>query len=417
MKKFFHYSFLICLCCGLIFLICGGLTSTAFGVYLPYLMEETGCSNTEINLINSCRSFAAFGAKLVCIAIFTKLKARKMTALACGLCAAAFFTFAFAPNLIFYYVAGVLLGLSNGLGTMILCSVILRRWFKIGIGTVLGIVASCTAIAGAVVPPLVTAGVASMGVSKTMMIEGIIVVVLAALIILFLRNEPADMGLTAFGEGQEEVKKEKKPAKSAAKAGGFLPKKEILFVMVAAFMVGATNCYNSVNSLVLKEIGLEATSIAAVLSVYGTTLLFGKFGFGVLNDIFGGFVTNLIFTLCFTAGLGIILLWTPSLPLIMVATILISLGMTLCSTSLSTWAADLTKKEDYDASVGKFQSSFAASAMILSFLPGPIADLTGSYRPAVMIFFIMSLLIIALILRAYAVNARLAKKAAEDVVK
>lgn len=413
MKKYFHYSFLICLCCGMIFLICGGLTSTAFGVYLPFLMEEGDYSNTQITLINSCRAFAAFGAKLVCIALFNKLKARKMTALACGLCAAAFFTFAFSPNLMFYYVGGVLLGLSNGLGTMILCSVILRRWFKIGIGTTLGIVASCTAIAGAVVPPLVTAGVASIGVSKTLLLEGVIVLVISGIIVLILRNEPADIGMTAFGEGMEEKKAKAKSEdrKLAAKTGGYLPQKEILLVMVAAFMVGATNCYNSINSLVLKEIGLDAASIAAVLSIYGTVLLVGKFGFGFLNDILGGFITNLIFTVFFAAGLAIILLWTPSMPLIMAATILISLGMTLCSTSLSTWAADLARREDYDASVGKFQSSFAASAMVLSFLPGPIADLTGSYRPVVMLFLGMSLLIIVLILRAYAVNARLAKKA------
>ena len=65
---------------------------------------------------------------------------------------------------------------------------------------------------------------------------------------------------------------------------------------------------------------------------------------------------------------------------------LFGFGAPLTTVGLSVWAADFSCAERRAQSVQRFQLCYAISGLAFSFMPGMVADLTGSYAPAYVIF-------------------------------
>lgn len=62
------------------------------------------------------------------------------------------------------------------------------------------------------------------------------------------------------------------------------------------------------------------------------------------------------------------------------------IGASLTTVGLSVWAADFSCAERRAQSVQRFQLCYAIGGLAFSFMPGMVADLTGSYAPAYVIF-------------------------------
>lgn len=285
-KKKFHYGWIILIASLLVFLINGGLTSTAFSVYLPHMIENGGYTNTQITLINTIRAVTALLTTLVTVTLINKLKPRMVVLIMCVSTAIAYFLFAFAQSLWVYYVA--------------------------------------------------------------------------------------------------------------------------------AFLVGSVNGFVSVNSLLIKGTSFDATQTAYFLSIFGTVMFVGKLVYGALHDSIGGLITNFIFTTAYVVGLFIIWLWIPSTGLMVAAIVMVALGCCLCASGLPCWAADLLPADQYDKAIGRNQAAYNLCALLFSIVPGPIADLTGSYRMVALILTVMAAIIFVIINRGYIINARLAKAAAAE---
>ena len=92
-------------------------------------------------------------------------------------------------------------------------------------------------------------------------------------------------------------------------------------------------------------------------------------------------------------------------------TMLVAFGCCFAGNGLSCWAADLWPADAYDKTTGRFQSAYILCGLIFSLLPGPIADITGSYRMVAVVLTVMAAVIMVVVLRAYVVNDKLAKAA------
>ena len=62
------------------------------------------------------------------------------------------------------------------------------------------------------------------------------------------------------------------------------------------------------------------------------------------------------------------------------------IGASLTTVGLSVWAAAFSCAERRAQSVQRFQLCYAIGGLAFSFMPGMVADLTGSYAPAYVIF-------------------------------
>ena len=95
----------------------------------------------------------------------------------------------------------------------------------------------------------------------------------------------------------------------------------------------------------------------------------------------------------------------PLLPVLAVG--LFSLGLPISAVSPSVWAAELTGPEDFPRAVQVINLAYAVGVILFGPVPGILADRTGSYIPAYLLFAALLTLAVALVRLAYARKKRL----------
>ena len=140
----------VCLGCTLALLVCGGLCINAFSVTQPYILAQNGFTNTQTSMITTACSVTFLLCMFVANAYYEKLGYRVGLTLAVLLGAGSFVLFAEAKTLWSYYLAGMLAGVSYGLGAMLPASILMLRWFSSHRGTAIGICAAGTGVSAVV---------------------------------------------------------------------------------------------------------------------------------------------------------------------------------------------------------------------------------------------------------------------------
>ena len=394
MKKL-HYGWLVCLACTILQFVVIGMLVPAFSVYTPYLMDAYSFTNTQVNLISTIRTLFGLLAKLAAVPLIAKLDTRKTAALAGVLGTLAFGFYSVSTSLAGYYTAAALAGAANGLGGMILASIILHRWFRTSLALTLGICASGSGIATIILPPVITASIEISGLRLTFIAETAAVAVLSALVVLILRNTPADKGLAPYcGASTGE--------KTAARAAAALRPLDRYLLYTAPFLVGVTSLTcTAILPLYYRSEGYDALSSALAMSIYGVFLLLGKFLFGLVNELIGGRRGNALFLSIGVLGYLCACAARVSLPVMLLSAALIGLGSGLPTVGLSVWCRDLVPPDQFDRTVGRFQIIYSLGGLLFSTVPGPVADAAGSYLPVFIIYTAATALMMLIVCRTY----------------
>ena len=131
----------------------------------------------------------------------------------------------------------------------------------------------------------------------------------------------------------------------------------------------------------------QNTTAAAAFSLCGLALMAGKFACGALCDRLGSYRSNYLLFGCFILGYVLCTL-APlrSAALMLASAVFLGFGSSLNTVGISIWAADLSTQERYESVLRQFQAAYGLGGLVMSFLPGAIADLTGSYAPAYALF-------------------------------
>lgn len=355
-----------------------GLSVSAFSVYTPYIVEHNGFTNVQVSMLTTLRNLFSVLAKLIVAGFYARIGIRRGITLA-GLCTATgFFLYAVGSgNVLFYYGAAVLTGISNGLGTMIPVSILINRWFRSRRTLALSICASGTAMATFVCPTLVTWLVETRSLPTAFAAEAAVVFVCILLIALLVREQPEEKGVGIYDTG-ERTKSAKTSIAGTRPAPLFYG-----LMLVGCFMVGGlTLAFPSYNTLYYREVGFDSSEIALVLTFGGITLLLGKWIYGFANDWLGSYRTNILFTLAIILGTALgCILTKERILLLLLSNALWTIGFALATVGISVWASNLSDEANYVKTLRNFQLSYTLGGLSFSSLPGILADLTGSYYP------------------------------------
>ena len=71
------------------------------------------------------------------------------------------------------------------------------------------------------------------------------------------------------------------------------------------------------------------------------------------------------------------------------SSVFLGFGGSLNTVGISIWAGDLSTPERYEKTLRLFQGAYGLGGIVLSFLPGAIADLAGGYAAAYAVFTVM----------------------------
>ena len=194
--KNIHRAWAVCLGCTLALLVCGGLCINAFSV-------------TQTSMITTACSVTFLLCMFVVNTYYDKLGYRAGLTLAVLLGVGSFVLFSEARTLPGYYLAGMLAGVSHGLGAMLPASILMLRWFSSRRGTAIGICAAGTGISAVVFSPILSALIERFSLRVCFYFEALMSLLAAGLVFLLIRESPEACGLAPYGTREEASSSEK----------------------------------------------------------------------------------------------------------------------------------------------------------------------------------------------------------------
>jgi len=378
-----HYGWFVCFACILQLFVSAGLACTAFGSYLPYVIEENGFTNAQGSLIITVRTIAVLASMFLVDRFYTRFTSRTGLLYA-ALCAVlGFVCFANASSLFVYCIGGILAGISNGLGSMIPISVLISRWFRSRRAFALSICSAGTGIATTVIPPVVTMLVQRFGLQGAFAAACIFMAVASSLVFLVLRNSPEELELQPYQSGKAES--ERRQTRKCLYIN--LTSGEQLWMMAASFLIGSAGISVSFLTLLYTTCGYPEALAALVFSAVGLALTLGKFIIGYITDSIGGYRSAMIAYTSMVVGLVLSsLLFLHSSMLLVISVPFMGLGLTTTTIGISYIAEDFSTKESYGNVLKRLQIAHTSGVLLFSYVIGAVADFSGGYTiPFVMV--------------------------------
>lgn len=391
-----HYGFTICLCCLIVSLCTIGLSSNAFGIYLPHI-RALGFTATETSRLVSIRYAFNFLAILCVTKYYDRLSYRVGLCIAMVLAACGTLMFAFARTLPLLYAATALIGLGMGFGSMVPLSILVKRWFSSHRALALAVSASGTGLAAIIFSPVLTWLIHRVGLAGTFCFHAGFTMLCAVVVLLLVRDAPADKGLEPYGAGEEE------PASAAAaRPRPGLTRAQWVFMIAALVLFGgcAISCPSHI-SVSLIDGGTPEMIAALCVSLFGATITVGKWVYGWIVDKIGCYRSNFIFFGILVAAMVFFCIAPGNSTLSIIAAMLLGFGSPPATVGVSTWATDLSSEEDSARNIRRFQSAYIGGGMLLTNLPGVLRDAWGSYSYAFAIFAVLLLLSLTAIQTVY----------------
>jgi sugar phosphate permease len=311
-RRGIHYAWAVAAITFLAMLV----TSAALGlpgVLMQPLSREFGWSTTELSSIFATR-FALFGllGPFAAVVLMRHGVSRVM-ALAGSVIGGSLLLGLFVHTLTEAFVLwGLALGIGTGLTAMVLGAMVANRWFVQHKGLVMGLLAGSTATGQLLFLPLNAWLIEQYGWRAALLPVAAAAMLVVVLVLLFMRDSPAQLGLTALGTPAGTA-----PAQAPAPSWN-LPFRTLVsasrsrafWVLAGTFFI----CGLSTNGLIqthfvslCSDRGLGPVPAASVLSMMGVFDLFGTTLSGYLSDRFDN--RKLLFWYYGLRGLS--LFWLP----------------------------------------------------------------------------------------------------------
>lgn len=291
-RRGIHYGWAVVLATFLTLLIAAGAVG-APGVLLLPLQREFGWSTSEISAALAIRLLlfglmAPFAAALINRYGLRRITLSSQALVAGGLSLSLFMTQVWQLALLW----GVVVGIGTGLTALVLGATIATRWFTARRGLVIGLLTASSATGQLVFMPLLAYLSEHYGWRPALGMLVALIGLAAIIVLLLLRDRPADLGLPAYGENSIQPAPDPKIAgASVARAAlGALEeasKTRVFWVLFATFFI----CGASTNGLIQTHLvalcadyGLPEVRAAGLLALIGIFDFIGTVGSGWLSD-------------------------------------------------------------------------------------------------------------------------------------
>ncbi|KWR90253.1 MFS transporter [Cupriavidus sp. IDO] len=294
-RRGIHYAWLIAAITFLVMLT----TSAALGLpgaFLKPLTSEMGWNTDQISSILAFR-FALFGLMAPFSAILMeRFGVRNVVCAALALIAGGMTLATVATELWQLFVAwGLMLGVGSGLTALVLAAVVANRWFSARRGLVIGILTASSATGQLAFLPVAAWLIEHMGWRVAVIPVLVACAALAVLVLSFMRNRPADVGLAAFGEVPASVPAQppaSAPAAPLTLRGPFVvlrdaARSQTFWVLAGTFFI----CGLSTNGLIQThfislcgDFGMSPVPAASALAMMGAFDFVGTILSGWLSD-------------------------------------------------------------------------------------------------------------------------------------
>ena len=271
-------------------------TSAALGLpgaMLQPLSKEFGWTTDQLSSVFAVR-FALFGLLGPFAAVFiARFGLRRIMVAAATFIASAMVLATGVTQLWqLFLLWGLVLGCGTGLTALVLGAMVANRWFTANRGLVVGLFAASTATGQLIFLPVAAWMIENLGWRYAVIPVFAACVVVAALVTLFMRDSPQDVGLRSYGEPEGAPPEAPGASVPLNFRGPFTVLKEAsrnrtFWMLAGSFFI----CGLSTNGLMQTHFislcgdnGLTAVPAASVLAMMGAFDLVGTMLSGYLSD-------------------------------------------------------------------------------------------------------------------------------------
>ncbi len=184
---------------------------------------------------------------------------------------------------------GIMVGTGTGMTAIVLGATVATRWFTKKRGLVIGILTASNATGQLAFLPVIARLSETYGWRAALMMVVALLGVALTLALLLLRDRPADLGMSPYGETDDLTSAVARPSAAVSPLGILFEaaKTRTFWILFATFFI----CGASTNGLIQThfvslcgDYGLPAVTAAGVLAMMGIFDFFGTIGSGWLSD-------------------------------------------------------------------------------------------------------------------------------------
>jgi sugar phosphate permease len=265
------------------------------GVLIQPLQEEFGWTTEQISIALSIR-LAFYGLLGPFAAVFmNRWGVRTVASAALIMLMTAIFASLFMTQL-WQMIAlwGVVIGVGTGMPALVLGATIAGRWFEARRGLVVGFMTASNATGSLLFLPMLASVTDSVGWRTALTILVAVLLVTVVMILLFMRDRPADLGLARNGEAHVTPAPRIEMSLGAMllqpiRTLGEVSRSSAFWILFGTFFI----CGFSTNGLIQMhwisicgDLGLAAVTAASFLAIIGVFDLIGTLLSGWLSDRF-----------------------------------------------------------------------------------------------------------------------------------
>lgn len=398
--KRFHYAWVIFAVCFLMVFTSLGFNSSPKSLFLSAVTEDMGISRSAFSVSDSCRYVSTAVINLFFGSLIAKFGPRKLAG-AGFLCLILFNVLnSFAQSVWMFYLGGILLGIGLAWTTTALVGCVVENWFTSQKGTIMGFILASNGIGGAIsvqiLSPIIYANTDSWRTAYR--VTAVIVAVVAVIVLLLLRNRPADRDDTPLGTGGHSQNKRKGRDWIGIDAHDAFRRPYFYFCVVGVFLTGVIlQSVTGVSSAHMRDQGLSPEIVAAAMSIGSLCLTAAKMFTGFTFDKFGLRVSMGICSVCAVSCI-FLLAFVSNAPMAWIYQVLAAFGLPLETIMLPLIATELFGHQSYAFLMGLMLSfntlGYAVGAPIMNWF----FDRTGSYT-GIMVVMAITMIFVAILMQ------------------
>ena len=366
----------------LVFLSTGlsiGMTQYAFGEFAGPLQDRYGWNQTELNLSLTFAFISGILAPL--IGIWTdRFGVRPVMFVSLILIAIGFSLRPLITELWHWYTLSAIVYAGFPGATVLPAGKIVGLWFPHSMGRMTGVVVSGNNFGGMTMPPLAAAIIAIFSWEVAYITFAVVMVILAAAVMIFLRERPRDVEVEMRRTGRP------RPSTSAAAARAGMSIKQAVrtwaFWLTLVGLVAATFTYQGVLTQLRQHFGENGFAPAAATSAVtfiATMGIASKLAFGRASERFSARRMTVLSIGFQAVGVAMMILPFGGLPLIGVGIVIYSLGFGGLGALIVLVVQQTFGLREYASLMGLYQFAQIVSIAGGPVLAGRVHDETGSF--------------------------------------
>ncbi len=361
---------------------------SCMGVYVKPVSEALGIPRTSFTLITTIQALAMMLSSMLAGKLLETYSMKLLMVLGTIASALCMFIYSAAPSIIYFYLAGIFMGVSVAFTCNIPISMLIKNWFdEKQEGFALGLAFVGSGAGAMVLNPLYTFLIDNYGWRTSYFISGLfMVVILIPLILIFVAREPSELkrvkGETADVPVEQKMASKKEPADLTLSAALRRPQTWAVFVAYIILTFVSMAILNH-GIPFMTDYGMSPTKAASVISISSGILIAGKIVAGALYGRFGvrrvTVIEMILVTACFICFWMNGLLNSPIL--IGLFLLLYGVGVPVATLSMPLILPIMYGKSNFGSIMGMFSMASGIGGM-LQVVVSLIYDSAGSYYPA-----------------------------------